>query len=63
VRVPLAGLDLDVEARFATPENRSQLVPGLTYWEGPVQVRVGRRDAGRGYVELTGYGTRTRLPL
>jgi predicted secreted hydrolase len=63
VRVPLAGLDLDVEARYATPENRSQLVPGLTYWEGPVQVRVGRRDAGRGYVELTGYGTRTRLPL
>jgi predicted secreted hydrolase len=63
VRVPSAGLDLDVEARFASPENRSQLVPGLTYWEGPVRVRAGSRDVGRGYVELTGYGTRTRLPL
>jgi len=63
VRVPLAGLDLAVEPRLAAQENRSRLVPGLAYWEGAVDVRAGGRRTGRGYVELTGYGARTRLPL
>ena len=63
VRVPLAGLDLDVEPRLAGQENRSHLVPGLAYWEGSVDVRTAGRRTGRGYVELTGYGARTRLPL
>lgn len=63
VRVPLAGLDLEVEPRLAAQENRSRLVPGLAYWEGTVDVRADGRRAGRGYVELTGYGARTRLPL
>jgi predicted secreted hydrolase len=63
VRVPLAGLDLDVAPRLAGQENRSRLVPGLAYWEGAVDVRAEGRRIGRGYVELTGYGARTRLPL
>jgi predicted secreted hydrolase len=63
VRVPLAGLDLEVEPRLAAQENRSRLVPGLAYWEGMVDVRADGRHTGRGYVELTGYGARTRLPL
>ena len=63
VRVPLAGLDLEVEPRLAAQENRSRLVPGLAYWEGTVDVRANGHRAGRGYVELTGYGARTRLPL
>jgi predicted secreted hydrolase len=44
-------------------EDVSRLVPGLSYWEGPVGLtgRGGAR-AGDGYVELTGY-TGSRLPL
>jgi predicted secreted hydrolase len=63
VRVPLAGLDLDVAPRLAAQENRSRLIPGLEYWEGAVDVRAEGRHVGRGYVELTGYAARTRLPL
>jgi predicted secreted hydrolase len=29
---------------------------GIVYWEGAVRARVGGRPAGRGYLELTGYG-------
>ena len=47
------------EVRPVTPdqENRSERIAGMFYWEGAVEVldRAGRR-AGRGYVELTGYG-------
>ena len=63
VRVPLAELDLEVAPRLADQENRSRLVPQLAYWEGGVDVRAAGRAVGRGYVELTGYGARTRLPL
>jgi predicted secreted hydrolase len=58
------GLDLDatVTPLLESQENVSELVPGLFYWEGTVEVRdrEGRR-IGEGYVELTGYGTR-RVP-
>jgi len=60
--VPSAGLDLTVEPEVREAENRSALLPGLSYWEGPVLVRQGGRAAGQGYVELTGYGE-GRLPL
>jgi predicted secreted hydrolase len=44
-------------------ENVSRLVPGLSYWEGPVGLTgPGGDREGHGHVELTGY-TGSRLPL
>ncbi len=34
---------------------------GTIYWEGAVRALSGGRDAGRGYLELTGYGAPLRL--
>ncbi|HET9551443.1 MAG TPA: lipocalin-like domain-containing protein [Anaeromyxobacteraceae bacterium] len=63
VEVPAAGLALDVTPLVAAAENRSRRVPGLFYWEGPVEVRSQGRPAGEGYVELTGRGVGSRPPL
>ena len=64
VAVPGLGIRLAVSPEVRGAENRSTLVPGLFYWEGPVTARdaAGAR-AGEGYVELTGYGERSRPPL
>jgi predicted secreted hydrolase len=62
-RLLLPALELDVEILpfFNDQENVTQLVPDLFYWEGAVLVRDADGDrVGEGYVELTGYGTRTR---
>jgi predicted secreted hydrolase len=53
--VPGAGLTLEIEPRLADQE----LIVGTRYWEGAVRVGgtvAGRPIAGRGYVELVGYG-------
>ena len=63
VEVPGARLSLEVRPELAAAEDRSRLVPGLFYWEGPVEVRAGGARAGEGYVELTGYGPGSRPPL
>jgi predicted secreted hydrolase len=34
---------------------------GTIYWEGAVRALQSGREAGRGYLELTGYGTPLRL--
>jgi predicted secreted hydrolase len=55
LRLPAAGLDLDVAPLLADQE----LDLAFRYWEGAVAVRGtagGRPLAGRGYAELTGYG-------
>jgi len=64
VAVPGEGIRLAVLPEVRSAENRSSLVPGLFYWEGPV-VALGPSGeaAGEGYVELTGYGERSRPPL
>ncbi len=57
IRVPSAGLTLRVAPAFPAQENVSDLVPGLSYWEGAVSVHdADGRVVGWGYVELTGYG-------
>ena len=57
IEVPGDSLRLDVEPLLADQENRSRLLRGLYYWEGAVLVRDrDGRPAGRGYVELVGYG-------
>jgi predicted secreted hydrolase len=53
--IPGAGLSLEIIPRLADQE----LIVGTRYWEGAVRVEgtaAGRRIAGRGYVELVGYG-------
>jgi predicted secreted hydrolase len=61
LRIPELDLDLTIDPLLDDQENVAALVPGLFYWEGAVTVRTrtGQR-AGEGYVELTGYGTRSR---
>ena len=34
---------------------------GAVYWEGAVRVAEGGREVGRGYLEMTGYGSRIRV--
>ena len=61
VELPADGLRLEVVPELADQENRSRLVADLHYWEGAVRVLGGDGAAvGRGYVELTGYGTKRR---
>ncbi len=54
VRVPTAGLDVDVRPVLADQE----LTTVARYWEGAVDVtgtKTGQKTEGRGYVELVGY--------
>lgn len=64
LEVPAAGIDAVVTPDVADQENRSRLLPGLHYWEGSVSIesKDGER-IGRGYVELTGYGEKSRPPI
>jgi predicted secreted hydrolase len=58
LRVPEAGLVLDLEPRLADQELVTPGSTAITYWEGAVSVggtRRGKPISGRGYVELTGY--------
>jgi predicted secreted hydrolase len=62
--LPGEGIRLSVLPEVREAENRSALVPGLFYWEGPVRaVDASGAPAGEGYVELTGYGEHARPPL
>jgi len=53
IRVPGAGLDLEVAPLVADAEIPATGSTGTVYWEGPVEVRGS--VAGEGYAELTGY--------
>jgi len=53
--IPSADLDLEITPRLPDQE----LIVGTRYWEGAVRIEgtaAGRPIAGRGYVELVGYG-------
>lgn len=66
IQIPSEELDLIVHRVFPEQENVSRLLPQLYYWEGAVKAFItGRSDraAGRGFLELTGYGDGKRLPL
>jgi predicted secreted hydrolase len=43
-------------------EKDARVSTGVVYWEGAVTLGEAGRPAGRGYLELTGYGERLRLP-
>lgn len=42
-------------------ENDTRLTTGAIYWEGAVRAFEREQPAGRGYLELTGYGEKLRL--
>jgi len=61
VEMPVEGLRLDVVPEFPDQENRSRIEASPSYWEGAVRVLgPGGKPAGRGYVELMGYGENSR---
>jgi predicted secreted hydrolase len=43
-------------------EKDARVSTGIVYWEGAVTLGEGAGIAGRGYLELTGYGEKLRLP-
>jgi predicted secreted hydrolase len=57
VRLPAAGLDLLWEPLLEDQELDTRRTTGVVYWEGALRLRDATTgaDAGRGYVELTGY--------
>lgn len=64
IDVPSENLHIRVVPSVAGAENVSSLVPGLAYFEGPVQITDSAgANAGEGYVELTGYGKLARPPI
>ena len=64
VEVAGEGIRLEVAPEVRAAENRSAILPDLSYWEGPVRLAgPGGAPAGEGYVELTGYVKGARLPL
>jgi len=53
--------EFDLEPLLDDQENDTRLSTGAIYWEGAVRANEQRRFAGRGYLEMTGYGERLRL--
>jgi predicted secreted hydrolase len=39
----------------------SRASTGVVYWEGAVTASAAGRSVGRGYLELTGYGSMVRI--
>lgn len=64
LRLPGEDAAWTVAALESAAENVSKRVPGLFYWEGPVEVTdSGGSVIGRGYLEMTGYGEGSRPAL
>jgi predicted secreted hydrolase len=73
-RSPRTGIDYPVEMRVSAGGTDYALAPllddqeldsrgstGTLYWEGAVRAQAAGRAAGKGYLELTGYGKALRL--
>ena len=56
MRVTADDTELVLEPLFDDQELDSRASTGTIYWEGAVRASVAGREAGRGYLELTGYG-------
>ena len=59
--VAAGGIEITLEPLFDDQELDSRASTGTIYWEGAVRASVAGREVGRGYLELTGYGTPLRL--
>ena len=64
VEIPSAGLALEIDPAVEDQEDRAPRSGGIFYWEGAVRVRDSAgKPFGAGYVELTGYGEKSRPPI
>jgi predicted secreted hydrolase len=60
-RVTAGAREFELRPLLDDQENDTRLSTGAIYWEGAVRAYEGGRPAGRGYLELTGYGERLKL--
>jgi len=60
-RVRAGERDVVLEPLFPDQELDARAGVGVVYWEGAVRASVDGRPAGRGYLELTGYGEPLKL--
>ena len=60
-QISLPGRVLTLKPLFDDQENDTRLSTGAIYWEGAVSAWESGAPQGRGYLELTGYGTRLQL--
>lgn len=60
-QVRAGSREFELEPLLDDQENDTRLTTGAVYWEGAVRAYEHHRIAGRGYLELTGYGERLLL--
>lgn len=60
-RVRAGEIEIALDPFFNDQELDARGGVGTVYWEGAVQAMIGGRAAGRGYLELTGYGEPLKL--
>ena len=60
--VRAGDLEIAIKPLLDDQENDTRLTTGAIYWEGAVQASMDGQLVGRGYLELTGYGSRLKLP-
>jgi predicted secreted hydrolase len=61
MKITAGDVVLTLEPLIDDQELDSRASTGTIYWEGAVRAAIAGREAGRGYLELTGYGTPLRL--
>lgn len=61
MQVGVGDLDVTLLPLMPDQELDARASVGIVYWEGAVRAAIGGRAAGRGYLELTGYGEPLRL--
>ncbi len=61
MRLDVGDTETDLEPLMPDQELDARASVGTVYWEGAVRAAIGGREAGRGYLELTGYGEPLRL--
>ena len=61
MRVEVGNIEMTLLPLMPDQELDARASVGIVYWEGAVRAAIGGRAAGRGYLELTGYGEPLRL--
>ena len=61
VEVRVGDLRVELVPMMDDQENDARITTGAVYWEGAVTALIGGQQAGRGYMELTGYTGKLEL--